>query len=268
VASPESDVSLALDTPRLHLRPWTAADLDDLHRLWTDARVRRFLWDDEVISRARARATLAAGVASFRTHGFGGWLSIERARAAVVGFCGLRRVDDGSGVEILYGLAPAAWGRGLATEAATAVLRFGFERCGLPHIVGRTDASNAASVRVLERLGMQHAPGPAGRGAVHCFTLAREAFATLGEGARLSVHASVPPRQQITAPPGNFCPSRTYAAPPRVPAGPALNLLWGPRRWRSSARTATAGRGSRTSAPGSGFRPTRRSPKWRRRGRW
>ena len=64
------------------------------NRLWTEPSVRRYLWDDEVIT--RARATLGAGIASFATHGFGGWLVRERVSTAVVGFCGLRLVE-GSG---------------------------------------------------------------------------------------------------------------------------------------------------------------------------
>ena len=41
----------AIDTARLRLRPYRASDLDALHRLWTDAGVRRYLWDDRVIER-------------------------------------------------------------------------------------------------------------------------------------------------------------------------------------------------------------------------
>ena len=72
----------------------------------------------------------------------------------MIGFCGLRRLDDASGVEVLYGIAPAHWGRGLATEVAFAVLRYGFEEAGLGHILGIADKENAASRRVLEKIGM------------------------------------------------------------------------------------------------------------------
>ena len=58
---------------------------------------------------------------------------------------------------MLYGLLPGFWGRGLATEAAAAVLRFGFEQVGLEEIFAGADSGNAASVRCMERLGMSPA---------------------------------------------------------------------------------------------------------------
>ena len=67
---------------------------------------------------------------------------------------GLREIDDTPEVELLYGFAPAHWGRGLALEAARVVLAHGFDALGLERIAGRTDTPNRASVRVLERLGM------------------------------------------------------------------------------------------------------------------
>jgi RimJ/RimL family protein N-acetyltransferase len=57
--------------------------------------------------------------------------------------------------EVGYLLHPAATGRGYATEAARALLRIGFEELGWHRIIGRIDARNAASARVLERLGMR-----------------------------------------------------------------------------------------------------------------
>ena len=62
-------------------------------------------------------------------------------------------LDDASGEEVLYGIAPAQWGRGLATAVAFAVLRYGFEEAGLGRILGIDDKENAASRRVLEKIG-------------------------------------------------------------------------------------------------------------------
>lgn len=128
-------------------------DLDPLHRLWTDADVRRYLWDDQVIPRERAAAVIDESEADFDAHGFGIW-AILAEDGAIGGFCGLRQFGQPPAVEIVYGLAPRLWHHGLATEAAVDVLRFGFETCGLERIHGRTDPPNTASIRVLERLGM------------------------------------------------------------------------------------------------------------------
>lgn len=61
-----------------------------------------------------------------------------------------------SDVELLYALDRTAWGRGLATEAAGAALAYGFEVAGLGRIIGITRPANAASRRILEKLGMRY----------------------------------------------------------------------------------------------------------------
>ena len=141
-----------IETARLKLRPVSRNDLDDLHRLWTDPAVREFFWDGETISRERAKAAVKEGIGEFDRHGFGLWVAEEAER--LVGFCGLRPLDNAPEVEVLYGIAPSRWGEGFATEAALAMLRYGFEEAGLDRILGIADRENVASRRVLEKIGM------------------------------------------------------------------------------------------------------------------
>jgi RimJ/RimL family protein N-acetyltransferase len=75
------------------------------------------------------------------------------AASPLIGFAGARQWPDG-GPEVMYGLLRAWWGRGLATEAADAVLQHLFETLGYPAVAAATDPPNVASVRVMERLGM------------------------------------------------------------------------------------------------------------------
>ena len=140
-------------TARTTLRPVSMGDIDFLHDLWTQTGVRRYLWDGEVIPRSRAEAAVREAIENFERHGFGLWVA-ENEDGALLGFCGLRHLDDGPEVEILYGVPPHEWNRGLATEMTLAVLRYGFERAGLSLILGTTDAANTASRRVLEKSGM------------------------------------------------------------------------------------------------------------------
>jgi ribosomal-protein-alanine N-acetyltransferase len=126
--------------------------------------VRRYLWDDQVILLERARGLVADGVAAARASGLGLWTVRRRGAEEIVGFCGLMPNAAGE-VELLYGLAPACWGQGLATEAARAVLRHAFDDLGLRRVVAATDPPNRASIRVLERLGM--APRAASPAAAH-----------------------------------------------------------------------------------------------------
>ncbi len=72
----------------------------------------------------------------------------------VIVFAGLKRLDELGEVDIAFWLLPAYWGTGLATEAGRAVLQYGFERLFLERIIGLVDPQNAASIHVLEKLGM------------------------------------------------------------------------------------------------------------------
>jgi RimJ/RimL family protein N-acetyltransferase len=66
-----------------------------------------------------------------------------------------RFLDDTPEIELLYGISMPYWGMGLATEAARAAVRYGFEEVGLDRIVGIADRENIASRRVLEKIGMR-----------------------------------------------------------------------------------------------------------------
>ena len=145
----------AIETARLRLRPYRESDLDALHALWTDPDVRRYLWDDTVITRARAAETMQASLACTAQHGFGHWAVCPAGGDVVIGFCGLRFIDETPEVELLYGLAPAYWGRGLATEAACAMLRHAFETLGRSRVYAITDVPNSRSVAVMQRVGME-----------------------------------------------------------------------------------------------------------------
>lgn len=151
--APTTGVGPELTSERLRLRPFV--DADEAWRLWTDAEMRRYLWDGEILSRERADEVLAASAHDFAERRFGLWRVSERGSDAMIGFCGLRSGEAGPVPELLYGLLPAHWGRGFATEAARAVLSYGFGTLGLERIDAATDVPNTASARVLERLGMR-----------------------------------------------------------------------------------------------------------------
>jgi ribosomal-protein-alanine N-acetyltransferase len=147
-----------LRTHRLLLRPVRPEDEDALFGLWNDPQVRRYLWDDQPVAREVVREQIALSQQDFRERGFGLFgLYLTEQPGALIGFSGLRRIDGGADVEVLYGLLPGFWKRGLATEAAQAVLRLGFEQLGLEEIFAGTDFDNAASLRCMQRLGMSEA---------------------------------------------------------------------------------------------------------------
>ena len=148
-----------LRTARLLMQPFQAADVDVLHALWTDADVRRHLWDDEVISRDRARSTVEAVIDCAAAAGIGMWTLREAGVPdVVIGFSGLRYLRADGEVELLYGLLPRFWRRGLATEASAAVLRYVFAELRLSRVFAGADQGNERSFGVMQRLGMTRVP--------------------------------------------------------------------------------------------------------------
>lgn len=144
-----------LSTQRLLLRPISSADVEALHSFWTDPAVRKYLWDNEIISKDRVVDIVRDSETCFGELGSGLFaIELNEEPGHLVGFCGLRHMDGGDDVELLYGILPRYWGEGFVTEAAREVLRHGFESCGLERIVGATDTPNQRSVRVMQRLGM------------------------------------------------------------------------------------------------------------------
>lgn len=144
-----------IETARLRLRPLGLEDLSAIHRIWVDPEVRRYLWDDERISEERAESGIAASIESFESCGFGLWAVLHKEDGELIGFCGLRSLEDTPEIELLYGISPSYWEVGLATEAARAAIRYGFEEAGFDRILGITDTENVSSQRVLEKVGMR-----------------------------------------------------------------------------------------------------------------
>ena len=142
-----------LATPRLQLRPFRPEDVPALHALWTDADVRRFLWDGEAIPLEQTAAIVDESERLFSTERRGLWGAWMRTDNALAGFGGFWTFRDPPELELLYGLGRPYWGRGLATEVATAIVEYGVEQLHMREIRASTDPPNEASVRVLERLG-------------------------------------------------------------------------------------------------------------------
>jgi ribosomal-protein-alanine N-acetyltransferase len=144
-----------LRTGHLELRRFAAADLGPLLGVFGDPQVMKYVG---VTRRPLDAAELAGSQLRvdqhWARHGFGPLAVVERASGRLVGEAGLQLLEDGPDVELTYTLARAAWGRGYATEAASAVLLWGFAGLRLPRIVAVAYADNAASLRVLKKSGM------------------------------------------------------------------------------------------------------------------
>jgi [ribosomal protein S5]-alanine N-acetyltransferase len=143
-------------TDRLSLRPFTQDDVDVLHAVWTDPDVRRYLWDDIVIPRERAVDVVRSHLESVAASGIGYWVVHTAEDKPVIGFCGFRFIEGGNEIELMYGLLPQYWRRGLATEASRAALDYLWRNTSFVRAWARTDPPNTKSVEVMRRLHMRH----------------------------------------------------------------------------------------------------------------
>ena len=148
-----------LETPRLLLRPLAPGDLPDLIRLDSDPEVMRYVGSPagvrspaEIEERARTRIR-ETGEGAHDPLGF--WRIEGRPDGDFLGLAALIRMPDGEDVEVAYRLVRSAWGRGIATEAAGALVRHGLGALGLPRLVAVTYPDNHASQRVLDKLGFE-----------------------------------------------------------------------------------------------------------------
>jgi RimJ/RimL family protein N-acetyltransferase len=147
---------IELLTARLRLRQWKAEDLEPFHALNADPEVMRYF--PALLSRNESDNLAGRIAALIEEKGWGFWALETRDEGRFIGFTGLHALETefpfSPCVEAGWRLARAFWGKGLATEAATAALDFGFRKLGLREIVAFTALGNAPSQAVMGRLGM------------------------------------------------------------------------------------------------------------------
>lgn len=155
-----------LHTPRLELRPLRRQDHADLHAHWTEPAVRRYLWDGRIIAPDETREVIRTSDALFAQRGAGLWSIRSDDADALIGAAGYWYFHEPPELELLISLSASHWGRGLAREAAAALIDYAFDALDWPWVQASADAPNEASLRLLRRLGMQPAgdrPGEFGR---------------------------------------------------------------------------------------------------------
>jgi ribosomal-protein-alanine N-acetyltransferase len=162
---------------RLGYRRPVASDAGVLHAIITDDHVKRYLCDGQTLPLAWAVEAIEASDRLFEARGVGLWLVFEPAAGAPIGFCGFVTFEGfeafGGEPQLIYALREAGAGKGYATEAAEASIRYAREHAGFTEIVAAVDEPNGASIRVLEKLGFARCGEvPGAFGAMLLFRLA------------------------------------------------------------------------------------------------
>ena len=153
-----------LQTERLDLRPPVAEDIGFVLERMNTPGVMRFL-GGEVLPEWKVRESHASDIAAFAAGEWRRWMIVLRATGERIGRCALLKLRSEAAPpelqgqpEIGWALAEPYWGKGYASEAARAVLRFAYETLGLPEVFAQTSDSNQPSTRLMQRIGFVARP--------------------------------------------------------------------------------------------------------------
>jgi ribosomal-protein-alanine N-acetyltransferase len=144
----------SLETERLILRMLRLDDFDALAHIFEKPNVMKFLGPEgSPMSREETEVFLHSISRHWERHGIGRWVVVLKKTDTIIGCSGLRLYEGTA--ELVYLIDEPYWGVGLATEIARACLEFGFSEYDFENIIAFTRHGNAASRKVMEKVGMR-----------------------------------------------------------------------------------------------------------------
>lgn len=143
-----------IDTDRLFLRDITLDDNQDMLRLHSSIEVQKYTGEPLVKSLEEMEEAIQTRIKDYKKFGFGRWATFLKEGNQFVGWAGLAYLPEFNEVDLGYRFLPEYWGMGIATEACSAILEYGFNELGLERIIAIAMKENEASVRVMEKAGM------------------------------------------------------------------------------------------------------------------
>lgn len=143
------------DTERLHLRPISSEDRDDVWRNFSDPAVTRWFMEEPLTTKGEVDRIVEEWVEHRGAGTALVWAIVPHGSNRLVGTCGYEAYVVGGEGEIGFDLAKEFWGRGLMYEALVPVLAFGFGALGIREVVAHCYLENARAIRLLDRLGFR-----------------------------------------------------------------------------------------------------------------
>ena len=148
------DKAGVMTSERLQYQPVRSSDLDAFHRLVQDERVRRYLLDGHIVPREWSEERIQDSQTLFDRRGVGIWLAYMKTSTDLLGFCGFLEFPTmHSDPQLVYGMFERLSGKGYATEMALAAIAEARKNAEFRDIIASVDEINAASLRVLDKLG-------------------------------------------------------------------------------------------------------------------
>lgn len=145
--------TVVCETLRAKIEEIGLGDVDDMHLVYGDPRVVRYVDCGEPLDRAGCVRWVEVTEQNVLTRGYGMCIVRCRVTREMIGFIGLVHPGGQDLPEIKYALSPRWWGRGFASELVAGLTAYGFQQLGMGRIIATVHPENSASVRVLERCG-------------------------------------------------------------------------------------------------------------------
>ena len=144
-----------IETERLLLREITLNDTKELFKLHSNPEVQKFTGEPVVESVEEIEKAIQTRISDYKKYGYGRWATFLKDRMQFVGWAGLAYLPEFDEIDLGYRFLPEFWGTGIATEASRGILTYGFEHLKLKKIIAIAMKENKASVRVMEKIGME-----------------------------------------------------------------------------------------------------------------
>jgi len=153
-------MNFSIETERLYIRELLAEDDEGMFVMDSDPEVHRYIAQTPVNSIEEIRGVIEFVRKQYEENGIGRWAEIEKESGDFLGWTGFKLMKEYANGQIGhydfgYRLKRSAWGRGIATEAGRAALKYGTENLGLSPVFAMTDVDNSASRHVLEKIGFR-----------------------------------------------------------------------------------------------------------------
>lgn len=152
-----------IETERLILRNFLETDIEGIYELDSDPVVHRYLGGNPIETKDQALDIIQFILKQYTERGIGRFAAIEKQSGDFIGWSGLKLNSDEKETlngklnfyDIGYRFIPRYWGKGYATESASACLEFGFNTMHLKTICGAAEVENMASNKVLQKIGLK-----------------------------------------------------------------------------------------------------------------
>jgi len=144
-----------LETERTILKPFKIDEIDLFHRLSCDSFIRKYLWDDEMISIELAHEIIEKSINYFQNNGFGIWKIEYKDINKIIGYAGLWYFFEEEQPQLIYAIREEFTKKGIATEVSQKIMKYSFEELKYEYLIASMDENHKESQKVAERIGMK-----------------------------------------------------------------------------------------------------------------